>query len=140
MIRNLAAALSGLFAAFVLIYLIELLGHTIYPPPAGLDPKNADALRAYISLLPPLPLLFPMFAYFIGTFTGTLLACYIGTSRPVFFASIVGIFILAGTIANLIYIPHPLWFSIIAVVGIVASAWLAMTIAAKGNSSRIPAD
>ncbi len=129
MIRNVAAALAGLVTAFLLIYLIELLGHTIYPPPPGLDKTDAEAIRAYISTLPVLPLLFPMFAYFIGTFAGTLLAATIGDLRPFIFAAIVGLFVLAGTIANLIVIPHPLWFAIIALVGIIVSAWLATVLA-----------
>jgi hypothetical protein len=139
-IRNVAAALAGLFTAFALIYLIELLGHSIYPPPEGLDQKDAEALRAYIALLPPLPMLFPMFAYFLGTFAGTSVGCLIGTARPIFFAAVVGMLVLAGTIANLIYIPHPLWFSIIAPVGIVVSAWLAMVISPRGSSLRTPSE
>lgn len=129
MIRDAAAAVAGLVVAFLLVYAVQFLGHSLYPPPAGLDQTNLEAMQDYVSTLPIPALLFPMFAYFIGTFCGTLLAGTIGTARPVIFAFIVGLLILAGTIANLIWIPHPLWFSIAAVLGIIGSAWLAMTIA-----------
>ena len=71
----------------------------------------------------------PVFAWFTGTFAGSLAACYTGTARPVIFVGIVGGLVFARTVANLILIPHPLWFSIVSLAGIVASAWLAMQIA-----------
>ena len=135
MIRNPAAVIAGLVIAFTLIWLIEKVGHTIYPPPADLDFSDPGAVRPYIATLPIFALLFPMFAWFIGTFAGSLAACLIGTARRVVFAGIVGVLVLAGTIANLILIPHPLWFSILSVIGIVVSAWLAVVIApARGQT------
>ena len=138
MIRNVVAALAGLATALGLIYLIEMLGHRIYPPPAGMDFSDVDAMGPYIASMPTPALLFPMFAWFIGTFVGVLVACSIGTANRYVFAAIVGMLVLAGTITNLIWIPHPLWFSICAVAGVVASAWLAMHLAPRGNSSRTP--
>lgn len=129
MIRDIGAALAGLFVTFVLIYLVEMIGHAIYPPPAALDFSDPEAMRPYIASLPFPALLFPMFAWFIGTFCGTLVACFIGTARPIIFAAIIGMLVLVGTITNLIWIPHPLWFAITAIIGIVVSAWLAMTLA-----------
>ena len=126
MIRDAGAALAGIVIAFLLVYAVQFVGHSIYPPPAGLDQTDMEAMQDYISTLPVPALLFPMLAYFIGTFCGTLFACTIGTARPVIFAFIVGVLVMAGTVANLIWIPHPLWFSIGAVAGIIASAWLAM--------------
>lgn len=129
MIRDAAAVIAGVVTAFVLIMLIEKLGHLIYPPPADLDWSDPAAVRPYIATLPLYALLFPMLAWMIGTFIGSLLACFIGTARPLTLAGIVGGLVLAATIANLIVIPHPLWFSILSVLGIAASAWLAMRIA-----------
>ena len=131
MLRNAAGVIVGLVVAFVLIATIEKLGHFIYPPPTDLDFSDPDAVRPYIATLPFIALLFPMFAWFVGTFAGSLAGCYIGTARPVVFAGIVGALVFAGTVANLIVIPHPLWFSIISLVGIVSSAWLAIQVAPK---------
>jgi len=129
MIRNIAAAIIGLVIAFALIMAIEKVGHMIYPPPPDLDFSDPEAVRPYIATLPILALLFPMSAWMIATFSGSLVACVIGTVRPLAFAVVVGGLVLAGTIANLIVIPHPLWFSALSVIGIVASAWLAMLLA-----------
>ncbi|MDH3531462.1 MAG: hypothetical protein OEO82_00955 [Gammaproteobacteria bacterium] len=130
MLRNTGAILAGLITTFALIYGIEMLGHSIYPPPAGLDFSDSDAMRPYIASLPIQALLFPMFAWFIGTFCGVLLARQLGTARPIVFATVIGMLVLAGTIANLIMIPHPLWYAVIAVFGIIGSAWLATGVGA----------
>lgn len=131
MIRNPAAAVAGLFVAFVSIYLIDKLGHSIYPPPADLDFSDPDAIRPYIATLPITALLFPMFGWFTGTFLGSVIACLIGTAKAWVFPTMVGGLIFAATIANLIVIPHPLWFSIISLLGIIASAWLAWMVTSR---------
>jgi hypothetical protein len=128
-IRNAIGVIAGVITAFALIWLIEKLGHAIYPPPVDLDFSDPAAVRPYIATLPLYALLFPMLAWMIGTFIGSLLACFIGTARPLALAGIVGGLVLAATVANLIVIPHPLWFSVLSILAIVASAWLAMRIA-----------
>ncbi len=140
MIRNIGALIAGIVTAFASIYLIEMLGHTLYPPPPDLDFSNPEAIRPYIATLPIIALLFPMFGWFIGAFAGSLVANFCGDAKPYVFAGIVGGLVLAATIANLIMIPHPLWFSITSLIGIVASAWLAARIAVTGNSSRNPSE
>ncbi len=140
MIRSIGALIAGIVTAFASIYLIEMLGHMIYPPPADLDFSDPEAIRPYIATLPIIALLFPMFGWFVGAFAGSLVADFCGDAKPYVFAAIVGGLVLAGTIANLIVIPHPLWFSITALIGIISSAWLAARIAITGNSSRNPSE
>jgi len=139
MVRNVAAALAGIVTAFVMIMLIEKLGHIIYPPPADLDVSNPDVMRPYIATLPFLALLFPMIAWVVATFAGTVLACKIGTANPLAFAAVVGGLVLAGTIANLIMIKHPLWFSLVSLVAVAASAWVAARVS-SGPDNPAPAE
>jgi hypothetical protein len=139
MVRNVAAALAGIVTAFVMIMLIENLGHIIYPPPTDLDVSNPDVMRPYIATLPFLALLFPMIAWVVATFAGTVVACKIGTANPLLFAATVGGLVLAGTIANLIMIKHPLWFSLLSLIAIIASAWIAVRVS-SGPGHRAPAN
>jgi len=139
MVRNVAAALAGIVTAFVMIMLIEKLGHIIYPPPTDLDVSNPDVMRPYIATLPFLALLFPMIAWVVATFAGTVLACKIGTANPLLFAATVGGLVLAGTIANLIMIKHPMWFSLVSLVAVAASAWIAARVS-SGPGDPTPAD
>lgn len=139
MARNVAAALAGIVTAFVMIMLIEKLGHFIYPPPADLDFSDPDVMRPYIATLPFLALLFPMIAWVVATFAGTVLACKIGTANPLAFAAVVGGLVLAGTITNLIMIKHPLWFSLVSLVAVAASAWIAARVS-SGPGNPAPAE
>ncbi len=139
MVRNVAAALAGIVTAFVMIMLIEKLGHFIYPPPADLDFSDPDVMRPYIATLPFLALLFPMIAWVVATFAGTVLACKIGTANPLAFAAVVGGLVLAGTITNLIMIKHPLWFSLVSLVAVAASAWIAARVS-SGPGNPTPAE
>jgi hypothetical protein len=139
MVRNVAAAITGVVTAFVLIMLIEKLGHSIYPPPPDIDFSDPEAMRPYIATLPFLALLFPMIAWVVATFAGTALACKIGTANPLAFAAVVGGLVLAGTIANLIVIPHPVWFSAVSLAAIAASAWIAVRVA-SGADAQLPVE
>lgn len=139
MVRNVAAAITGVVTAFVLIMLIEKLGHSIYPPPPDIDFSDPEAMRPYIATLPFLALLFPMIAWVVATFAGTVLACKIGTANPLAFAAVVGGLVLAGTIANLIVIPHPVWFSAVSLAAIAASAWIAVRVA-SGADAQLPVE
>jgi len=139
MAKNVAAAIAGIITAFVMIMLIEKLGHVIYPPPPDLDFSDLEAMRPYVATLPFLALLFPMIAWVVATFAGTVLACKIGTANPLAFAAVVGGLVLAATIANLIMIPHPVWFSAVSLVAIAASAWIAVRVA-SGEDAQLPAE
>ena len=128
--KNIGAGIAGVVIAGLLVWLVEMLGHTVYPPPTDLNFADPDAMRTYIDALPVGALLFVAAAWFVGTLGGTAAACKIGDARPMIFAIVVGGLMLLGTIFNLVTIPHPLWFSILGVVGIIVAAWLGMTLGA----------
>ena len=124
--RNIGAGIAGVVVAGLLVWIVEMVGHAVFPPPPDLDFANADAMRAYIDQLPLGALLFVAAAWFIGTLGGTLTACKLGTGQRYIYALVVGGLILAATVVNLVMIPHPMWFSVLGIVGIVAGAWLGL--------------
>ncbi len=132
--KNIAAGIAGVVIAGLLVWLVEMLGHAVYPPPTDLNFADPDAMRAYIDMLPLGALLFVAAAWFIGTLGGTFAACRIGDAKPMIFAVVVGGLMLIATLFNLVTIPHPLWFSILGLVGIVVAAWLGMTFGASTAS------
>ncbi len=138
MLRNIIAGIVGLIAAVALVALIESLGHIVYPPPADLDFSDPDVMRPYILTLPIGALLFVLLAWFIATFVGTMIACMIGNAKPMIYAIVIGGLMLVATITNLIMIPHPLWFAVIAVIGIIASAWLALQLVPRKPVPTLP--
>ena len=133
--KNIAAGIAGIAIAIAIVWLIEMVGHSVYPPPPNLNFADADAMRAYTATLPIGAFLFVGGAWFVATLCGTFAACKIGSAKPVIFAGVVGGIMLIATAANLIMIPHPLWFSILGIVGIIVAAWLGMTLGAGSSSS-----
>ncbi len=136
MLKNIVAGIAGVIIAGLLVWLVELLGHTVYPPPTNLNFADPDAMSAYIDALPIGALLFVAAAWFIATLGGTVAACKIGDAKPMIFASVVGGLMLLGTLFNLMTIPHPVWFSILGVAGIAVGAWLGMTLGAAAAGGR----
>jgi len=132
--KNIAAGVAGVIIAVALVWLVETLGNSVYPPPPELNFADKEAMRSYIASMPIGAFLFVGGAWFVATLGGTFAACKIGDARPVTFAMVVGGLMLIATAANLIMIPHPLWFSILGVVGVVVAAWLGMTLGAGSSS------
>jgi hypothetical protein len=128
-IRNAAAIIGGIVIAFLTVMLVDMLNHTIYPPPPGLDFSDPDAIRPYLDTLPTGAFLLIMASSVVAAFVGTLVASYAGTIRPRNCAIIVGGMVFAATVANFILIQHPTWLAIAALLGVVVSAWLAMQLA-----------
>ena len=126
MFRKIIAGIVGIFVAGALVWVVEKIGHTIYPTPADLDVGNTDVMRAYIDTLPLGALLTVALAWFIGTLGGTFVACRIGSARPLIYLLVVGGMMFAGAAFNLMIIPHPIWFSVLGIVGIFVGAWLGM--------------
>ena len=133
--KNVAAGVAGVFIAFGLVWLVEMIGHSVYPPPADIDFSDTEAMWTYVAGLPLGALLFVAGAWSIGAFAGTIAACRIGTANPKIFAMVVGGMVLVATAFNLVMIPHPMWFSISGVIGIIVAAWLGMTLSQRKDSA-----
>ena len=133
--KNIAAGVAGVIVAGGLVWIIEMIGHSVYPVPPDVDFSDAEALRSYIAGLPLGAFAFVGGGWFLGTLAGTMAACRIGTAKPLTFAMVVGGLMLAGTAFNLAVIPHPVWFAITGVAGIIVAAWLGMTLSSGSKSS-----
>lgn len=136
MIRNIAAAIVGVIVAVSLIWLIETLGHVVYPLPADIDFGNSEQVRTFTTTLPAGAILFVGAAWAFGAFCGTVIAALIATAKPVIYAIIVGGIVLAGSISMLIIIPHPGWFTISAPIAVLVAACLGMYVAPQLRKPR----
>ncbi len=125
MLRDVLGAITGIAVAVLTVMLFEWISHMVYPVPADLDTKSAAALADHMASAPPGALILVLAGYFVATFDGTFIACWIGRAKPVIFALVVGVLMLVATVSNLIMIPHPMWFNIAAVAGIIIAAWSA---------------
>jgi hypothetical protein len=125
MLRKISAVLVGVVVSIGTVTAVQWLGHQVYPLPPGMDFSDPEQVLELTTNMPPGAFLFVLLAWFLGTVVGGLAACWVAREQPVIFASIIGTFMLIATIANLMMIPHPTWFSIAALILIAAGTLLA---------------
>ena len=118
--------------SFVLISLIQTVDHLIFPPPAGLDPKNPDDVAAIVAQAPFLAMLGVEISYAAGSFLGGATIGKIASHRAVALALGLGALLTVGNVVNLATIPHPLWMAILTTITFVPLTWLGARLTARG--------
>lgn len=113
MIKSIVAALAGLVAAFIVIYLVELLSHALYPTPQDFDYRKPGALEELIEKAPTGSLVFVIVAWALGSFVGGVVASLVAPAKPMGHAMVVACILMFAGLINLIALPHPVWFWII---------------------------
>lgn len=122
--RKILAVVAGVILAGLVVYVVEAIGHRVYPPPEGLNMKDMDAMKAYVATLSTGALLFVLAAYILGSFSGGWLAAKIARASQIPLALTVGGVQLLFGIMNLVMIPHPTWFAIASVLAFLPAAYL----------------
>lgn len=124
-VRVTLGVIIGALVAVGVVTVIEAIGHRVYPIPPDVDFSDLEQLKAYVVTLPVGALVMVIAGWIIGAFVGGLAGSLLARHRAVLISGIVGALMLCATIVNLVFIPHPVWMAIAAVVGIVVAAWLA---------------
>ena len=107
--RRILGIVAGLVTAFTIFGIVQQFGHTIYPPPADLDPTDVEMIKTYLELAPIGASLFAVVSYLIGTIAGASIAVRVSADNTMIGAYIVGgVVAIAGTV-NFFTIPHPTW-------------------------------
>jgi hypothetical protein len=130
-VRTLAAALIGLFVAFVLIVGVEGFSAVVHPFPEDFGGTEEEVCR-HVERYPPwvLALAVPMWA--VATLVSTWIAQRIGN---VYSLAIVGLLLLSALILNLSMLPYPIWFKVANLLVIPA----AIVAACRFSGRRMPA-
>lgn len=126
MARNAFAIIAGIVLAVITVSLVRTAGHSLFP--AGVEapsPDDRDAFAAYVEGLPFGSIFAVAISWWAGTLAGGILAARTGTAKPVFLAAGIAAFIFAGGVAQLVLIPHPTWFVIVSLAGILGGGALA---------------
>jgi hypothetical protein len=133
-LRNILAVVTGLVVGSAVNMGLIMFGSSIIPPPEGVDNSTMEGLKAGIHLFQPQHYIFPFLAHALGTFVGALLAAMIAANRRMLFALVIGVFFLAGGIANTFMLPSPMWFTIVDLAGAYfPMAYLAGKLTLKGS-------
>lgn len=129
LLRKILALVAGVVVGALVVGCAEYVGHSIYPPPTGINVKDPEDLKRLMDVVPFQAKLIVVVAWFLGALAGAWTAIRLGGETVLGFG-IGGIF--AGlSIMTMLSIPHPLWMTACAVVLPFAAAWLAIKISAK---------
>lgn len=128
--KNVLAAVAGLMVAAILTFGIESLSAILFPFPEGADPTDMEWLKNNVDAIPSGALIVVGFAHLIGIVCGMFVAGLISKTSMIP-AYVVGVLMLAGTIANLFMIPHPAWFAITDLIGVLIGILLGRKLASK---------
>ena len=125
-LRTILALVAGAVVAAFVIACLESLGSLLNPPPPGLDMHDAAAMRAFIDTLPWTAFFVVLAAWGLGVLSGGWVAGRLAPRAPALHALGITILVAAGAVANMLMIPHPAWFWVIAL----------LVIAAAGHATR----
>lgn len=122
--RNVLGVVAGVIGGSAVVFGVETLAHTIYPPPPEFDPTTPAGMAAIMGRAPVGALLMVLLAYALGTCVGAFVAAKLAATGPQSKAMIVGIVLLVFGISNLLAIPHPVWMAIGTLLVFLPAAWL----------------
>jgi hypothetical protein len=127
LLRNLIAIVVGVVVGGFVNMALITLSPSLIPPPAGVDPTNAESLAQAMHLFEPRHFVMPFLAHALGTFVGALGAYLIAATHKARMAYVIGALYLFGGIAACFMIPAPAWFMALdLLVAYLPMAWLAI--------------
>jgi hypothetical protein len=118
------AGVAGAFSAFVVVAVVEGIGHAIYAPATLPDMSDSEAVATFVRAMPLGAFLFVLAAYLAATILGGMVAAVMARRHAMWLAVIVGGLILLASVINFVAIPHPIWFMAATLVGVPLAAWL----------------
>ena len=131
-LRNVLAIIAGIVLGGAVNMALVMLGPSLIPPPAGVDPTNAESLAQSIHLFEPRHFIMPFLAHALGTLVGALVAYAIAVTYRRAIAMAIGVFFLLGGVAASFMIPAPGWFiALDLVAAYLPMAWLGAWLGAR---------
>lgn len=118
--RKVWGVLTGLMIAVMIVFILEIVNHQIYPAPEGLDPMHPEQLAEYMKTLPTGALVLVLLGHFLGLLIGNYVGTLIAKRQSKVIFAISGIFFLLVAY-NLYSLPHPLWFTFSELAAILAA-------------------
>lgn len=123
--RRILAVIAGMIIGSIGVWLVETLGHALYPFPADLRPDDLESFKSYVENLPFMAKLMVILGYALGAVLAGFISTKVAKDGKPTSAIICGIIFTFFTIYNMIMLPTPFWFWVlgIAVWGLVLAGY-----------------
>jgi hypothetical protein len=132
--RAIAAGVAGILVAFVVVAIVELIGHTIWPMTPDPTSKKID-----LNAVPVGALLAVLLAWIAGAFAGIITSARIVQANNPWPTRVVIVLFVSACLANAFVVPHPTWFLVAAAVGLIVSVWAGLLIAQRMQTPKVAA-
>ena len=125
MLKKILAVIAGLFAGGIAIFIVESIGHYLFPLPEVMKSDDVEAMKNYVSAAPFMALLFVIMAYAAGAFTSGFVSTKVSGDGSKLYAGICGVIFLFQSLYMMYTLPTPLWFWILGILvwGLVFLGW-----------------
>ena len=130
-LRSIFGVIIGLFVAILIISLVDYLSHVLFPLPAGVNPTDADQLRAAVGQIPVTAFLLMILGWGVGSFLGAWLAGRIAGRNPLIHGLVVTVILMITGIANMIMLPHPIWVWALGILAFLGCGYLGAKLSAR---------
>ena len=122
MIRTIFSVMLGMLVAMMVMLGLEFVGTWMFPMPAGQLASEAD-LAEIVANAPIGKLVWVLAGWLLAAFCGGWLAARVARVRRMGAAISVGVLIVLGVLLNAWMLPHPLWMTLLGVIGPIPLAW-----------------
>lgn len=123
--RKFIAVMAGLIAGGIAVWLVQMLGHKLYPEPLGMDSNDMNQLAEYVKNAPFMALFFVVLSYAAGALAAGFVSTKVANDGRKIYAIILGVIFLAQSIFMMASLPTPIWFWILGVLSwlLVLAGW-----------------
>lgn len=124
MLRTIVGVMLGSLVGFIVTGTIESVGHSLFPPPAGVNLTDPAQMKSIMSVIPAQAKVMVLIAWVLGVLAGASSANVIA-GRQALAGRITSGILIALSIWTMVTITHPVWFMILATLGALGAAALA---------------
>ncbi len=138
MLKSIGGAVAGVLAGAIIIFVVEALGHIIFPPPAGTNVSDPEQLKFIIGQIPVGAKIAVIIAWFAGILGGGIVSLLIAMRwAPVAWVVAATLFAMAGI--TMLQIPHPWWMVAGAIIATLAGGYGAIKLTKATYARPVPA-
>jgi hypothetical protein len=120
--RAILAVVAGCVVSVLIVFGMDAISHSVYPPPTGVNLRDPAAMRTIIQQMPTGAFIVIVAGWILGAGSGAWVATRFSRGKA-WAGIVVGAVTLAATAFNLFTIPHPVWVVLAALVGIPLATW-----------------
>jgi hypothetical protein len=125
--RKMLGVIVGLVAGFAAIVLLQAVGQVFWPLPAGLDPRDREAIVAAIRAMPATFLLWTALSWLCGTLSGTYVSLRVARGGAASWPALtVEALLLAMGALNVAALSYPPWFWVVGLSSFPLGAFVGM--------------